>query len=79
LDEEEKDRTLVAALDEARLAQAETLSENRFAPERAAPKFREAFRAYGLAAEEGEPKAAAERIRQRPAAVREAIFAALDE
>jgi tetratricopeptide (TPR) repeat protein len=53
--------------------------ENRFARERAVPKFREAFRAYGLTAGEGEPKVAAERIRQRPAAVREAIVAALDE
>jgi tetratricopeptide (TPR) repeat protein len=70
---------LVAALDEARLAQAETLSENRYALERAVPKFREAFRAYGLAAGEGEPKVVAERIRQRPTAVREAILAALDE
>ena len=79
LDAEEKDRTLVAALDEAWLAQAETLSENRFASERAVPKIREAFRAYGLAAGEGEPAAAAERIRQRPAAVQEAIVAALEE
>ncbi len=79
LDEEEKDRRLIAALDEARLAQAETLSENRFAPERAVPKFREAFRAYGLPSGEGEPKVAAERIRQRPAAVQQAILAALDE
>jgi serine/threonine-protein kinase len=80
LDDEERDRTLVAALDEARLAQAETLvGESRFADERAVPKFREAFRAYGLAAGEGEPKAAAERIRQRPAAVRQVIVAALDE
>jgi serine/threonine-protein kinase len=80
LDEEEKDRILVAALDEARLAQAETQSgENRFASERAVPKFREAFAAYGLPAGEGEPEAAAQRIRQRPAAVREAIIAALEE
>jgi serine/threonine-protein kinase len=79
LDEDEKDRKLVAALDEARLKQAESLSENRFAFERAVPVFREAFRAYGLSAGEGEPRAAAERIRQRPTAVREAIVAALDE
>jgi serine/threonine-protein kinase len=79
LDQEENDRVLVAALDEARLAQAETLSQNRFAPERAVPKFREAFAAYGLAAGEGEPRAVGERIRQRPAAIREAIVAALDE
>jgi serine/threonine-protein kinase len=80
LDEEEKDRMLVAALDEARLAQAESADDRRrFASERAVPIFREAFRVYGLAAGEGEPKVAAERIRQRPAAVREAIVAALDE
>src|SRR5262249_27123462 len=80
LDEEEKDRTLVAALDEARLAQAEMyVSKSRFAWERAVPKFQEAFRAYGLPAGEGEAKVAAEYIRQRPAAVREAIIAALDE
>jgi tetratricopeptide (TPR) repeat protein len=80
LDEEEKDRTLIAALDEARLAQAEMVAgENRFASERAVPLFRAAFRAYGLPAGEGKPAAAAERIRQRPAAVREAIIAALDE
>ena len=80
LDEEEKDRTLVAALDAARLAQAETPPDKRrFARERAVPLFREAFRAYGLPAGEGEPTAAAERIRERPAAVREALLAALDE
>src|SRR5262249_17928192 len=58
LDEEEKDRALVAALDEARLAQAETLAENRFAVERAVPKFREAFTAYGLPAGQAHPPAA---------------------
>jgi tetratricopeptide (TPR) repeat protein len=79
LDTEEKDRTLLAALEEARLAQAETLPENRFAPERAVPLFRAAFRAYGLPVGEGEPEVAAQRIRQRPAAVREAIFSTLDE
>ncbi len=79
LDEEDKDRKLIAALDEARLAQAETLSENRFALERAVPKFREAFRAYGLTVGEGDPAVVAERIRQRPAAVQEAIVATLDE
>ncbi len=80
LDDEEKDRMLVTALDEARLAQAETVAgESRFALERAVPEFRRAFNAYGLPAGAGEPGAAAERIRQRPAAVREAILAALDE
>jgi serine/threonine-protein kinase len=78
LDDEEKDRALVAAVDEARLAQAETRSENRFSVELAVPKLREAFAAYGLPAGEGEPEVAAQRIRGRPAAVREAIVAALD-
>jgi serine/threonine-protein kinase len=79
LDEEDKDRKLLAALDEARLALAASLSENRFVRKRAVPVFREAFRAYGLPAGEGKPGAAAERIRQRPAAVQQAICAALDE
>jgi serine/threonine-protein kinase len=80
VDEEEKDRQLVAALDEARLAQAEVSGDKRrFATERAVPRFREAFRAYGLPPGEGEPTLVAERILQRPAAVREAILAALDE
>jgi serine/threonine-protein kinase len=80
LNEEDKDRRLMAALEEAHLAQAENVAgESRFASERAVPRFREAFREYGLSAGEGAPAAAAQRIRQRPAAVREAIVAALDE
>jgi serine/threonine-protein kinase len=79
LDQEEKDRNLLAAFDQAQLAQAETLSSHRFAGERAVPLFQEAFRAYGLPVGEGEPKAAAGRIQQRPAAVQAAIVAALDE
>jgi serine/threonine-protein kinase len=79
LDEEENDRKLIAALDEARLAQAETVAgENRFALERAVPLFRKAFQAYGLTAGKGDAAAAAEYLRQRPAAVREAVSAALD-
>jgi superkiller protein 3 len=80
LDDEEKDRALITSLDEARLAQAETLADrNSFATRRAVPKFQEAFRAYGLPVGKGEPETAAQRIRQRPAAVREVIVAALDE
>jgi tetratricopeptide (TPR) repeat protein len=78
LKEAEKDRLLLAALQEARLAQAET-TQNRFAMERAVPLLRKAFQAYGLPAGKGEPAVAAKRIRQRPAAVRAAIVAALDE
>ncbi len=80
LDEQEKDDTLLAALDAARLAGANTLAgENRFATEQVVPLYREAFQAYGLPAGVGEPGAAAERIRQRPPAVRDAIATTLDE
>ena len=80
LDKEERDRALVAALDAARLAQAASAAnKKRFALEHAVPLFREAFRAYGLPAGEGDPTAAAARIRERPAPVREALLAALDE
>jgi tetratricopeptide (TPR) repeat protein len=80
LDQEEKDRTLVAALDAARLAQAELNADGyAFALERAVPLFREAFKAYGLSVGEGTAADAASRIRERPAPVREAILAALDE
>jgi tetratricopeptide (TPR) repeat protein len=79
-DEEAKDRRLLAALEAARLAQAETVAGgSRFALERAVPLFREAFRAYGLPAGQGEPAAAVARLRARPAPVRQAVLAALDE
>ena len=80
LNEEEKDHKLLADLDAARLAQAELVAgENRFAHERAVPLFRKALQAYGLPAGEGEPAAVATRIRERPARVREALLAALDD
>jgi serine/threonine-protein kinase len=67
LDAEEKDRQFLAAIDNARLGQVETVApwapggpgSSRFATERALPLFREAFRAYGLTVGEGEPAAAA--------------------
>lgn len=80
LDEDEKDRKFLAALEAARLAQTEIGIEGyQFALERAVPLFRRAFQAFGLRPGEGEARAAAEKIRQRPAPVREAINAALDE
>jgi tetratricopeptide (TPR) repeat protein len=80
LDEELKDRGLVAELDAARLAQVETVAgENRFAAERALPLYRKAFRAYGLAVGEGDPAVAAARLLRRPPEVRQAVSAALEE
>jgi serine/threonine-protein kinase len=80
LDQEDKDRKLIAALDAARLDGAATLAgENRFATERAVPLFREAFRAYGLPSGEGDPAAVAARLREHSGKVQEAVSAALDE
>jgi serine/threonine protein kinase/tetratricopeptide (TPR) repeat protein len=87
LENEEKDRHFIAALDAARLEKSEPAVlyspsgafQIRFAEERVAPAFRTAFRAYGLAVGEGEPAAAAARLRQRPPQVRQAVRAALDE
>jgi serine/threonine-protein kinase len=80
LEQEEKHRQLLAALDAARMAQAETVAgENRFAHERALPLYREALQAYGLPVGEGEAGAAAARIVRCPAEVREALVAALDD
>jgi tetratricopeptide (TPR) repeat protein len=80
LAEEERDRRLFADLEAARLAQAGTdVARSLFTRERAVPLFREALRSYGLPVGEAEPAAVAERIRQRPAAVREALLAALDD
>src|SRR5262249_3047303 len=80
LAEEEKDQQLLAALDAAHLAEANTdVSSNRFAAERAVPLHREALRAYGLPVGELAVEEAAARVRERPAAVREALVAALDD
>ena len=80
LDEEEKDRKLLSALDETRMAQLQWVEDmSRPLLELAVPLFRDALQAYGLPAGIGEPAAAAERIRQRPTLVREALLATLDE
>jgi serine/threonine-protein kinase len=80
LDADEKDRELLSALETARLAQTATdVRESRFVSERAVPLFRGALRDYGMPVGEAEPESVAARLEQRPAAVREAVLAALDE
>jgi serine/threonine-protein kinase len=80
LEAEDRDRQLLAALDSVRLAQAETnTQENRYRLERGLPLYRDTLRAYGLPAGEVEAGEAAARIEAAPAAVREALLAALDE
>lgn len=80
LDAEEKDQRLVSALDAAQLAQAATVAgENRFAQERAIPKFRQALSVYGLPPGQGDPEAVAKRIRERPGNVGATLVAALND
>jgi serine/threonine-protein kinase len=77
-DEEEKNRQFLASLDAARLTGAETLvGENRFARERAIPRYRDAFRVFGMEIGLGEPGAFAAQLSRLPPAVREAAFTAL--
>ena len=80
LGDEERDRQLLAALNAARLVQAEPeLLTNRFALERAAPLLRDALSTYGLAVGAGAPQAAAAKIRARPDVIRDAIITAMDD
>jgi serine/threonine protein kinase/tetratricopeptide (TPR) repeat protein len=80
LDQEERDRQLLADLEAAGLAQAVTNDQHtRYARERAVPLFREAIGAYGLPAGQGEAGGVAARIKGRPVEVREALLGALDE
>jgi serine/threonine protein kinase/Flp pilus assembly protein TadD len=80
LDDEQKDRQLLADLEAAHLVSAETLTgTNRFASERAIPQFRDAFRAYGVRVGEGDPAVAAARFLRRPPEVRQAVSIVLDK
>src|SRR5262249_40465837 len=48
LDADERDRQFVSALEQIRLEDQINVKESRFAIEEAIPKYREAFRSYGL-------------------------------
>jgi tetratricopeptide (TPR) repeat protein len=80
LNEEERDHRLVGDLEAASLVQSEIFAgENRFAPERAIPQFREAFRSYGMPVGTGDPAAAAARLRRRSREVRQVVGAAVEQ
>jgi Flp pilus assembly protein TadD/predicted Ser/Thr protein kinase len=79
LDEEEKDRRMIARLEAAPLLQAEVnVKKNLFAEERALPEYRQAFADYGLRPDVTVPAEAAALLGRRPAAVRAAVVAGLD-
>jgi tetratricopeptide (TPR) repeat protein len=78
--EEAMDRHLAVMLDEAWMASAQMDARHNkllFGRESEVPFFRKALQAYGMPAGEVEPAVAALRIARRPAALREAIVAAL--
>src|SRR5262245_13232614 len=72
LAQQEKDRQLIERLGEIRLRQSfDDAGRTR-------PQYAEAFRAYGLPVGEGDAGTVADRLREQPAAVRDAVLAALD-
>jgi tetratricopeptide (TPR) repeat protein/predicted Ser/Thr protein kinase len=75
LDEEEKDRQMVAELEGIRLREAE-VKEEEFDTRAAAPLIAEAFRRYGVDVEALSAAEAARRV--RASAIREALLTALD-
>jgi tetratricopeptide (TPR) repeat protein len=77
LDAADRDRRVVAALDEARLAQAQPRPDGGgFDVEAAGPLFDAAFRAYGIDVRRLAPAEVAGRVRS--CAVRDALIAALE-
>jgi serine/threonine-protein kinase len=76
LEADEKDRQLLAALGTIHLFQYDLDLD---VSERVVSHYREAFRAFGMPAGEGTATEATERLAKRPATVREAALAALDE
>jgi eukaryotic-like serine/threonine-protein kinase len=80
LDEEaregERDRRMLARLEEVRIRRAEVRADG-FDFASAVPAYAEAFRDYGLDVEALEPEAAGAEVRRR--AIRRALVAALDE
>src|SRR5439155_18331158 len=78
LQEEEKDRQMLATLTRIRMERAEKrIGENRFPFEEAVPKFRGAFERYGMPVS-SPPAEAAARIRGRRTPIRTALVNSLD-
>jgi tetratricopeptide (TPR) repeat protein len=76
----EKDHGLVAAAERIRLEQSDpNVKENRFSRGEAAPRYQEAFAAYGLPALTTPPEEAAALLADKPPALRAVLVAALDD
>lgn len=78
LEAAEKDRRMVAALDEARLLQAQLRTDgSRFDVEAAAPLYEAAFRGYGIDVRELDAADVAGRVRASP--IHDPLLAALED
>jgi len=74
------DCRLVVRLEEIRLLQSDVRAkENHFAPERALPEYRQAFKEYGLEMSTVTPKKAAELLQARSLAVHSTLVVALED
>lgn len=79
LDDEEKDRHLIARLEGIPLLQSDVDEKlDLFAEERALPEYREAFAEYGLRPAATGPAEAADLIQRRPSAARAAAIESLN-
>ena len=80
LDDQQRDRELLAALDAAWLTQANVdVSRSVFAKGDSLPLLRNALEAYGIVVNRTPPQEVAARIRTRPKAVQHQLLAALEE
>jgi tetratricopeptide (TPR) repeat protein/tRNA A-37 threonylcarbamoyl transferase component Bud32 len=80
MEEEQQDHTLVARLaDAAMLATQVDVSNNRFMSHLPLPEIADAFGEYGLDPQRTSVRQAAERLRDRPAEIRIALIAGLDQ
>jgi serine/threonine protein kinase/Flp pilus assembly protein TadD len=79
LETDERDRQMVAALEQIRLEGNQVdVMKNQFIAKTAIPKYLEVFRGYGIEAGSAPVDQAAELIRRKRAPVRSAVIAALD-
>jgi serine/threonine protein kinase/Flp pilus assembly protein TadD len=80
LDDDERDRQMVAALEQIRFQRSQVnIKENRYTNSEAIPKYREAFRSYGLEVCKVPADEVAALIRRKRAPVQSAVVTALDD
>jgi tetratricopeptide (TPR) repeat protein/serine/threonine protein kinase len=77
---DEEDRRMVQTIEQIQLAAVEpNITESRFSNQESVPKYREAFKRYGIAAEATPPKEAAGLMASKAPAIQTALVAALTD